>query len=400
MKILKLFLISILFLFFFLTPQILLADTPCDNKSDSEEKVKCLIDLMAEYEGKIKDLQGKQKTLATTIGVLDSQIILAQTQIRKTEEEVNLLQEEIGKLSIKIEKLSYIVADVSTLLASRIEETYKRSFLPQAYLFFSSSGFSDFVSRLKYLKMIQQHDREVLFSLEEAKQNYDIQKDLKKEKQKELETLQEKLETQKVLLAQQKANKQKLLQVTKNDEQNFQNLLAKTRAEFEAIQSILAGFGEETKIGDIKEGEKIASIISGGSACSTGTHLHFEIAKSGANINPASMLKSKDVEWDLCGWYGCDGPFGFSGSWEWPINGKPRITQGYGMTAYARSGAYGGNPHTGIDMLTGDLSIKAVRPGVLYRGSIACGGGTLRYVKVDHKDSDVDTYYLHINYVK
>lgn len=391
-------LLILIFLFLFL-PSALFAAAPCDDKKDSE-KIKCLTDLMAEYEGKISQLQGKQKTLATTISVLNGRIFLTQTQILKTEEEVNLLQEEIDKLFVKIEKLNDIVIDVSALLAVRIEETYKRSFLPQIYLFFSSSGFSDFISRLKYLKMAQKNDREILFDLEEAKQNYDAQKNLKEEKQKELGVLQERLQTQKVLLAQQKSSKQELLKVTRNDEQKFQGLLAKARAEFAAIQSILAGKGEETKVGDIKEGEKIASIISGTSACSTGTHLHFEIAKNGANINPASMLKSKDVDWDLCGWYGCDGSFGFSGPWEWPVSGKPRITQGYGMTAYARSGAYGGNAHTGLDMVSGDLSVKSVKPGVLYRGSIACGGGTLRYVKVDHKDGDIDTYYLHINYVK
>jgi len=396
------FLKTLVLLFTFLllvAPWTSFAAAPCDDKPE-DEKIQCLTDLMAEYENKIEELQGKQKTLATTIGVLDGQIVLTQTQIIKTEQEIDFLQEEIDKLSVKIGKLSEIVVGVSTLLSSRIEETYKRSFLPQVYLIFSSSGFSDFVSRLKYLKMVQKHDREVLFELEQAKQNYDAQKDLKEEKQEELKVLQERLENQRVLLAQQKASKQELLQVTKNDEEKFQDLLAKAQAEFAAIQSILAGKGDEVKVSEVGQGEKIASIISGVSACSTGTHLHFEVAKSGGNINPASMLKATDVDWDLCGWYGCDQPFGFSGSWNWPINGKPRITQGYGMTAYARSGAYGGNPHTGLDMVSGDMSVKSVQPGVLYRGSIACGGGTLRYVKVDHKDSDIDTYYLHINYVK
>jgi murein DD-endopeptidase MepM/ murein hydrolase activator NlpD len=166
----------------------------------------------------------------------------------------------------------------------------------------------------------------------------------------------------------------------------------------EAIQSIIAGKGEETLVGEINLGGRIASIIIGTSACSTGTHLHFEVANNGANVNPASLLKSQDVDWDLCGWYGCDSPFSFSGSWDWPVNGRPRVTQGYGMTAYARSGAYGGREHSGLDMVSEDLMIKAVKEGKLYRGSIACGGGTLRYVRVEHKEDGYDTYYLHVNY--
>jgi len=166
-----------------------------------------------------------------------------------------------------------------------------------------------------------------------------------------------------------------------------------------AIQSIIAGGGQEEKAGEVNEGTRIASIISGRSACSTGTHLHFEAGENGKNINPANYLKSQDADWDLCGWWpDCDGPFSFTGSWNWPVNGKPRITQGYGMTAYAKTGAYNGGPHTGIDMVSDDLVVKAVKAGTLYKGNIGCGGGVLRYVKVEQKDSNIATYYLHVNY--
>jgi murein DD-endopeptidase MepM/ murein hydrolase activator NlpD len=96
-----------------------------------------------------------------------------------------------------------------------------------------------------------------------------------------------------------------------------------------------------------------------------------------------------------------DEPFGFGGDWDWPLSDPARITQGYGMTFYARvRRAYGGQPHTGIDMVSkdGNFDVKAVKPGELYRGSIKCGGGYLRYVKVKHKDSNLESYYLHVNY--
>lgn len=375
------------------------AQTACDDKSEAE-KAKCLSDLIKEYEGKIVDLQGKQRTLASTIAVLNNQIALTETQILATQQGIVKLESEIQQLSTKIGQLNDVLTDVSQVLGARIEETYKRLTTSPVYYLFAANGFSDFLSRLQYLRSAQYHDRELLFTMEEARLNFDQQKTLKEEKQTELEVLKKRLGGQKVLLDQQKASKQELLQVTKNDERGFQDLLAKARAEFEAIQSILAGKGKETEVGGVKSGEAIASIISGASACSTGGHLHFEVARNGGNESPAGYLKPVDVIWDLDGWYGHDDPFGFSGSWDWPINGTPRVTQGYGMTAYARSGAYGGAAHTGIDMVSDDLVVKGVKDGTLYRGSIACGGGTLRYVKVEHQDSDIDTYYLHINYTK
>jgi murein DD-endopeptidase MepM/ murein hydrolase activator NlpD len=104
------------------------------------------------------------------------------------------------------------------------------------------------------------------------------------------------------------------------------------------------------------------------------------------------MLKNISLIWDN------SGPElnGF-GSWNWPLNESIRITQSYGKTPY--SSIYAGDFHTGVDMVsTADLTVKAIKSGTLYRGSIACGGGALRYVRVDHADDDYDTYYLHVNY--
>lgn len=384
-------LLLIILIAFFLRPVVKAQDKICGSLEECNNKIK-------EYELKITDLKGQQKTLASTIKYYDSKIQLTATQIIVTEEKLKLLVEEIAGLTVKIGFLDKSITDVSTILSSRIEATYKRNRLQPVFLFFSSAGFGDFLSRIEYLKTVQLHDRDLLFQMQESKMNYDSQKKLKEDKQMEEEKLKKQLVVQQTALAQQKQSKQQLMEVTKNDEKKFQQLLVAARAEMEAIQSIIAGQGQETKVGDIGEGNKIATIISGTSPCSTGTHLHFEIAQNGAHTNPTGFLKSKDVNWELCGWYGCDGNFSFSGSWEWPMNDKVTITQGYGMTAYARSGAYGGGPHTGLDMYAEDNSVKAVKNGVLYRGSIACGGGTLRYVKVEHKENNISTYYLHVNY--
>ncbi|MFH0942644.1 MAG: hypothetical protein V1810_00540 [Candidatus Beckwithbacteria bacterium] len=367
----------------------------CQNKP-AEEKARCLSDLTAELEAKIKEARGQQQTLASTIAYLDNKINLTRAEIEKTENELKLLEEEIATLSVKIERLDTDLTSISKLLVSRIGAAYKRSLFNPIYMIFSTGGLSDFFERNKYLQSVQKNDRNILIELQNSKDEHEKQKLAKETKQQEAETLRQKLAAQKTALGGQRVSKQELLDLTKNNEAKYQSMMAAAKAEIAAIQSILAGFGQEIKVGGINEGERVATIISGSSACSTGTHLHFEIGNNGANVNPASYLKPQDVDWDAC-WLGeCD-TFSFSGSWSWPINGKPRITQAYGMTAYARSGAYGGGPHTGIDMVSEDLVVKTVKNGTLYRGSIGCGGGTLRYVKVE-QENNIDTYYLHVNY--
>jgi peptidoglycan hydrolase CwlO-like protein len=359
------------------------------------QNMECWSQKIDEYTNKIQDLQGQQKTLASTISLLNSKINLTLVQISKTEQEITDLEDEIAKLSLKIGELEKSLTEISKVLTSRIGATYESSYIKPAYLLFSSDTFSSLLTSLKYLQVAQAHDKNLLFNMEKQKELFDEQKSLKEQKQKELEDLRKTLEDQKITLAKNKADKQALLEVTKNDEKKYQDMLAAARAELEAIQSIIAGKGQETEVGEVTKNQRIASIISGPSPCSSGTHLHFEVDKNGAHQDPTGWLKNIPVSWDNSP----DGQFSFSGSWDWPIDEPVRVTQGYGMTYWARIGWYGGGPHTGIDIDSETSNtVKAVQDGTLYRGSIACGGGTLRYVHVKHKDDGLDTYYLHVNY--
>jgi murein DD-endopeptidase MepM/ murein hydrolase activator NlpD len=55
--------------------------------------------------------------------------------------------------------------------------------------------------------------------------------------------------------------------------------------------------------------------------------------------------------------------------------------------------------HNGIDIIGPSPEIKAVRAGTLFRGSyVGSAGCSLRYVRVDHDENDLDTFYLHVNY--
>lgn len=348
-----------------------------------------------ELEEKLENVQGQKQTLATTISYLNDRISLTQAQIDQTQSQLRKLQLEITSLNIQIEQLNASLDAVSKLLLNRIKQTYIRSRIKPMQSIIAMGDLSEMLTRYKYLQLTQKNDREILYQMETTRVDYNKQKIIKEEKQRELDELSEKLESQQANLAQQQQEKEVLLEITKNDEKRFQSELAQKIAELEAIQSIIAGKGDETEVGQVSKGDRIASVIPGPSTCSSGAHLHFEVAKDSTHRNPANYLSSKSVIWDNSP----DGPFDFSGSWDWPLSDSIRITQGYGMTFYAGTMRYyGGAPHTGIDMVNNnDYSVKSVDEGTLYRGAIPCRGGTLRYVRVEHDDS-LSSYYLHVNY--
>jgi peptidoglycan hydrolase CwlO-like protein len=373
---------------------------------EGTEKGKCLLELEAELRVKIQELQGQQKTLAEAISYLDSRIRLTKTQIEQTENELEILQKEIATLNVKIERLDVDLTDVSKVLISRVGATYKRSRTPPFFVFFSSGGFSDFYGRIKYLQLAQINDRQVLMQLQETRDIHQQQKDLKQKKQEEMTKLQEQLAQQRTALNQQKVSKEELLQQTQNDEQKYQQLLAASRAELEAIQAIIAGKGTETEAGHVKAGDKIASIIQGGSCNSSGTHLHFMVSESGVIKNPFGYLKTID-------YINCSGPGGYNecnpgdpfnptGSWDWPISPPVRFSQGFGDT-WAVHNTWVGQIysfHNGIDINSESSStVKAIKDGDLFKGSYSGSGGcSLRYVRVHHDEGNVDTYYLHVNF--
>jgi len=372
----------------------------CSHETQSDsEYLDCNKTKQACWEESIQAAKDSKVTLQSTISLLNGQISLQKLQIDQTLEEVALLEKEIVTLSNAINNLSLSLDNLTKLLIARATQQYKQSRESvgpiQSLL---TESFSQVLTQLRYLSKTQQQTVKAMQLTESQRLIFDEQKQLKEEKQHQLDLKKAALLKQQGQLQKQKSDQQYLLDKTQNDEARYQKELAKTLAELNAIQSILAGKGNESKVRNVQEGETIASIISGASACSTGTHLHFEVVKNGINYNPAEFLKSiGGITWNNQP----DGSFDLNGSWNWPVNDAARITQGYGMTYYARvMRAYGGSPHTGIDMLSknGGNDIKAVKSGSLYRGSISCGGGLLRYVRVVHDGDGVVTYYLHVNY--
>lgn len=385
------------FIFVFSPLAIAVTEQECQSKQQTEvsQGVACWEQLLGEV--------GQRKvTLQSEIIRFNTAISLTLAKIDQTAKQIKVLETEIAGLTTQIIRLDVSLNQLSEILIKRIGATYKKGKIEPLTLLFSSVDFSEFVARYKYLRVMQIHDRKLMVQMENVRTNYEDQKTLKEQKQDELEKAKKKLESQKVLLAQQKADKENLLRITQNDEKRFQNLLAQARAELVAIKGILAGQGKELKIGFVSEGQKIASLITGDSCNSSGTHLHFMVAKGSETNNPFSYLKD-NVEFTNCSGSSCgsgDGDsFNPSGSWNWPINSPLKFNQGYGYTWAIQHTWLGRiyNFHNGIDITGNSLEVKAVKAGILYQGVFE-GSCRLAYVRVDHDDSDLETYYLHVNY--
>src|SRR5258706_4371266 len=293
-------------------------------ESDSEKAAR-LAQQIEEYQNQINKLNSQATTLSNQIAQYDAQIRLAELKIAQIEEKITMLSGRIDQLGSSLTSLTHAFEE-------RAIQTYNMSRFSEAYFLLAANDLDSMVSSYHYLKRIQEEDRSLVNRLTNAQNTY-------KQEKSEQEDLQAQLTDQKKTLAAQKVAKGILLTQTKNNEQKYQSLLASAQSEFESIQAILAGKGDETQVGNVTQGAKIASVIQGPSCNSSGAHVHFIVSKSGVAQNPFSYLKS-GVSAENCSGSSCgssDGdPFNPSGSWNWPINQPIKNAQEFGLTWPAR----------------------------------------------------------------
>ena len=361
-------------------------------QSIDQGKLQEITNQIKEYEVQIQKLSSQANTLSNQISQYDFQIKLTELKIKDTGEKIALLGGRIDQLETSLEALS-------KAFSQRVKYSYKMSRLHESLvMLLTAPDLATIFSNYQYLQRIQKSDRDLLVRLKSAQVDY-------KDQKKGEEDLQKELKNQEAVLASQKAAKKNLLDKTKNDEKKYQELLDAAKSEYEAIQAITAGKGQEVSVGHVNKGDKIALIISVASCNSSGPHLHFIVSQNSVTQNPFTYLKlgitAQNCSGSSCG-SGDGDPFNPSGNWDWPIAGPIVFSQGYGSTWATRNTWVGKvyNFHNGIDIFNpGNLEVHAVISGTLFRGSYGgVNGCRLRYVRVDHDDSNLDTFYLHINY--
>lgn len=380
------------------------ADATCDPSScpnnDADQRRECLSQQINNCTAQLNQARNQEKTLKSQLNLIDGQMQVTTLKIEETNLQIDKLKREIADLSTRIERIGVTLDTLSEVLLRRIVQTYKYNDTINTFnLIFSSQNISDLLGKLKYIQVAQSYDKQKLYELQATKLAYNDQKQDKQTRQTEAEKLNKDLENYKKQLDQQKQSKADLLRITQNDEALYQQRILSAQQEQQAILAILNGQGKEVSDGHINKGDIIGHYIIGPSPCSGGTHLHFEVHQGGGIQDPNNFLASIGFSYIDNDGGSDEGSISPHGSWDWPISQPIEITQGFGMTPYARAGAYSGGPHTGIDMWTppGLTAVKAIHDGTKYTGQLVgiCRGGPLNYKKVDHGDG-ISSFYLHV----
>jgi peptidoglycan hydrolase CwlO-like protein len=374
-RLIKKALFGVLFLTLVFIPVLDVSASLLDEKRAELERIRQNIDQYEAQEEKYavqaNTLQGQINSLNYRIDKLQASINFTETKIDEARLKINELNDQIGQ---KQEEL----AEQKEILGQAIKYMYEEGETPFIETLFSSDTFSQILDRTEYLNTAELKVEKAMGEIESIKQELQNKRKEQREKKREQQKLREELEIEYGSLAGIRQSKNQLLEQTQNKEAAYQALVkknekleAQAQAEISSLLSQYYNNGNYVSQGHINVGDVVGYI--GSTGYSTGPHLHLEVRNGPySTVNPLSYLGDRFI-------------------WPFPSS---TVTQWYGWTPYARSGAYGGKPHSGIDFgVAYGTPIPAIGSGeIIHRGYSQYGYGNM--VMIDH--GDLITLYAHM----
>lgn len=192
-----------------------------------------------QYEGKVQGLQGQKKTLTREINLLDNRRQSLELKIEQTELTIGDLNFSIDEKSSEISKLEQELNRQKAFLGEYLRTIYQYDQENLLEIILKQNKFSDFFEIVNSLEAIQGKVSEIFQLIKNLKNELEKQKNSLEEEQDEQNQLQLLQGIQKKQLEGQKNSKKNLLTATQGQENKFQNLIAKGRADIEAIRNQL-----------------------------------------------------------------------------------------------------------------------------------------------------------------
>src|SRR3989344_5357049 len=306
-----LFPLVLIFCFSFFVNNAFALDGTSQKILDLRKQIEELTKQAEQYKGTIAQKQKQADTLMIQIDILNSQIARLQLSINITDRQISTTKLEINDLEGQIFDTTEEINEKKSAIGELLSLAYERDKLSMLAVLIKSQRLSDFADQAHQAENLNNKLVSLLAELKTQKETLEQDKQQLDAKKSELETLNSKQINQKGVLSGSKASKDTLLVQTKGQEAKYQQMLNDIEKKKAAFFAELQKFEAEA----LKSGAFIVHVTAD-SVPPRGTRL-----------------------------------------FQWPYDDF-YTTQGYGMTTYARRGAYGGSPHNGIDIASGAGAAK------------------------------------------
>lgn len=328
------------------------ADALQNQIDQKNEEIKKLEAQANQYQATLQGIGKQANTLQSQIQTIDQTIKKLATNVQLTNTKISRANLEIQELGIGIASTSNAIdierghlASFVSMLASSDRET-------PLEILMKNETVSAFFTSIDSLVHIEESIQGLLGQLRKNREDLQTRKTATEQKKQELKTLASQLADQKALQEYERRERATLLAETKNQEQRYQSLLADVQKKRDALQ------------------QEINSLEAGLSS----------------NFDRSLVPKAG------------------SGILGWPLADPVFITQYFGNTDFARSGAYSGKGHNGIDLRAANgTPVFASDQGIVRATGdtdLACRRASYgRWILIDHPNG-LSTLYGHLSLIK
>lgn len=316
-------------------------------------------------------VEGQITSIGDRLTQLESQAAEAKKEQDQAQRRIAQLTAASQALLPKLEAQAADVQRQRAALKEAISRDYQRHPNSVVMMLAENGSVSQTLARAKYRAVVQDHEDQLAQDARAAADQLQQQRDEYDSQKREAELLQRQLADIAASVAAQHAEAQDLLANRGTEAAYLANRIAQAQA---AQDALLAGVGGSALWGTYSDGAPVhrGDVIGfeGSTGNSTGCHTHFSVIAGGRWVNPQSYI---------------DG-----GVFRRPDGA---VTQGYGMTAWARSGAYGGAIHNGVDFVQPcGAPVRAAADGTIIRDNRTDGSGFGHYLMIRHADGLITLY--------
>ena len=349
-------LLPILAAVFFLLPVTIYAQAAAELQQEINQhntQIDALNKEIAQYEAQLKTTQAAKNTLQNKVNQLDLQRKKLSASISVTKNQIGTTQLQIQQLASGIATREVSIGTNKAGLMESLRRLDEAETQPIAISILASESVSDVWEDVDAIFSMREAVRNDIQTLSEEKRELTDTKTQTEQKKAQLVKQQATLVAQQGSLDATRKAQNELLAETKSQESTYQKILAEKQRQKDAFESALADLN----------------------------------AKFRQAIDPNSV------------------PAAGKGILRWPLD-NVRITQYFGDTAFARSGAYNGKGHNGVDLAASiGTPIKAALTGTVIgvgdtgdpnmdgaRGCYSFG----RWVMIRHANG-LSTMYAHMS---
>lgn len=333
---------------------------------DSNAKIAELEKEIAAYESQLSAIGNEKKTLENEVSRLDISRKKIGTDIAVTERRISSADLELTQLGGEITGKEQQIETGKNVIGKSLRTIYQEGEITVAEYVLASAKLSDAWEETDKLRRLESALRDGIKVLQETKEELTVDYEAVEAQQKKLLSLKRELAGQKAILDQNRKEQATLLSQTKNKESEYQKILQEKKLAKAEFEQELSEY--ENQLAYNLDPSKIPSPGSG--------VFTFPMTED-------FMARCRDKQKAYGNIY-C-------------------ITQYFGDTPFARSGAYDGKGHNGIDFgVPEGTRIGATLSGVVeavgntdqYKGCYSYG----KWVLVKHGNG-LSTLYAHLSYI-